>query len=174
VGDWGFGLGGGGDAVRLFDPSGALVDVVVYDDEAPWPTEPDGNGPTLELLDPALDNALAASWSASAEAGGTPGAANSVTVSSEETAPRAFHLASPYPNPFREATTVEFELAEPGRVTLRVYDALGREVARLVDGEREAGPHEATFRPQGLASGLYLVRLETALGVRTRRVALIR
>ena len=77
-GDLGFGLGGGSDHVRLFDASELLVDEVNYDDTAPWPLEPDGNGPTLELINPSFDNTLGANWAASNINGGTPGAVNSV------------------------------------------------------------------------------------------------
>jgi len=76
-GNLGFGLSGGSDLVRLFDNTGSLVDTVRYDDDDPWPLSADGNGPTLELKHPTLDNALWESWSAS-EGYGTPGAQNSV------------------------------------------------------------------------------------------------
>ena len=49
-----------------------------YDDIAPWPIDPDGYGPTLELIDSSLDNALGENWDASNENGGTPGEINSV------------------------------------------------------------------------------------------------
>jgi hypothetical protein len=75
-GDLGFGLGSGSDFVRLFDSSGLLVDIVEYDDVAPWDTLADGSGPTLELNHPSLDNTLGENWSAS-ENYGTPGAVNS-------------------------------------------------------------------------------------------------
>jgi len=75
-GDLGFGLGGGGDIVRLFDYNGLLVDIVEYDDIAPWDTLADGSGPTLELNHPSLDNSLGENWSAS-QGYGTPGAVNS-------------------------------------------------------------------------------------------------
>ena len=75
-GDLDFGLGGGGDFVRLFDYNGLLVDIVEYDDIAPWDTLADGSGPTLELNHPSLDNTLGESWSAS-QGYGTPGAVNS-------------------------------------------------------------------------------------------------
>jgi len=70
-------LGNGGDAVRLYDSLDRLVDTVTYDDASPWPTTPDGHGPSLELIDPSYDNSLAASWQASFVDGGTPGAVNS-------------------------------------------------------------------------------------------------
>ena len=69
-------LSNGGEEVILFDSYGNTVDVVEYDDEGDWPVEPDGSGPSLALLDPALDNSLAASWGASPDDGGSPGAAN--------------------------------------------------------------------------------------------------
>ncbi|MEW6746153.1 MAG: CotH kinase family protein [Planctomycetota bacterium] len=78
VGNLGYGLGAGGDKVRLFDASDQLLDIVAYDDEWPWPDEPDGNGPTLELVHPTLDNSLPSSWLGSTAAHGTPDGQNSV------------------------------------------------------------------------------------------------
>ena len=76
IGDLGFGLGGGGDMVRLFDSYEILMDDVEYDDEDPWPVEADGTGATLELIHPSLDNSLPENWLAS-EGFGTPGGVNS-------------------------------------------------------------------------------------------------
>ena len=78
IGDLGFLFSSEGDQVRLFDHNGLLVDKVEYDDEDPWPTAPDGSWPTLELIHPSLDNALAESWTASKGNGGTPGELNNV------------------------------------------------------------------------------------------------
>ena len=82
VGDFGadpggFGLSGKGESIGLYDGAGALVDALEYDDGAPWPEAADGDGPTLQLIDPTLDNASAASWKAAAA---TPGAANIATA----------------------------------------------------------------------------------------------
>ena len=71
-----FGLNNGGDAVRIWNPDGILVDIVEYDDSDPWPTEPDGDGPSLSLIDPDSNNFLAESWDASLEDGGSPGEPN--------------------------------------------------------------------------------------------------
>ncbi|MEM7291646.1 MAG: DUF2332 domain-containing protein, partial [Pseudomonadota bacterium] len=65
-----------GDDVIIRDATGAIMDEVSYDDNDPWPTCPDNNGPSLELIDSNSDNALAASWGPSSVIGGTPGAAN--------------------------------------------------------------------------------------------------
>lgn len=65
-------LSNGGELVRLFNALDELVDSVEYDDATPWPTTPDGDGPSLELIDPTLDNSLGTSWVAG-PVGGTPG-----------------------------------------------------------------------------------------------------
>ena len=78
IGEFDFGLNGGGELVRLFDAEELPVDSVNYDDSSPWPMEPDGNGPTLELIHPSLDNDLGVNWATSDNNGGTPGVVNSV------------------------------------------------------------------------------------------------
>ncbi len=83
-------------------------------------------------------------------------------------------LVGAYPNPFSRQATVGFALPEAQRVTVKVYDVLGREVARLVDGEIEAGRHEAVLDGASLPSGVYLVRLVTATGTQTERLTLVR
>ena len=70
-------------------------------------------------------------------------------------------LVGAFPNPFAQSATVRFALAERADVSLVVYDVLGKEVARLADGDYPAGDHEATFRADGLAPGVYLVRFAT-------------
>lgn len=77
-------LSNGGEQVTLVDASSSVVDSVNYDDASPWPVSPDGGGPSLELVDLAADNALAASWLPSTVTAGTPKAINSV-----ESAPQA-------------------------------------------------------------------------------------
>jgi len=76
----GFSLGNSSDTVRIFDNIGALRDAVAYDALPPWPTAANGTGPSLELINPTLDNVLASSWAASTNPAphGTPGSQNSV------------------------------------------------------------------------------------------------
>lgn len=78
TGGAGWSFGNGGDIVRLFDSNKTLHDMVAYSDGGDWPTSPDGNGPSLELLHPSLDNSLPTSWDPSKVTGGTPGVKNSV------------------------------------------------------------------------------------------------
>lgn len=67
-----------------------------------------------------------------------------------------------FPNPFSKRTTIRYVIDEPGHVRLSIYDLLGRKVAVLEDGMRQAGTHEITFDGSGLSSGTYIYRLETA------------
>ncbi len=79
IGNFLFSLSGGGERITLFDSNECLTDYVVYDDDLPWDTIPDGNGPTLSLIDPSFDNNNYNSWESSSEinsAYGTPGRAN--------------------------------------------------------------------------------------------------
>jgi len=72
------GISGGGETIQLLAADGVtVIDEVSYDDVAPWVGSPDGNGPSLELKDPTLDNSLAESWGAS-DGDPTPGAENSI------------------------------------------------------------------------------------------------
>jgi len=78
VGPFSGGLNNTGEPVELKDAFGNLHDIVTYADGGDWPSEPDGSGPSLELLDPDLDNSLPENWSASFVNDGTPGMQNSV------------------------------------------------------------------------------------------------
>lgn len=77
--------------------------------------------------------------------------------------PRAFALSQNYPNPFNPSTTIEFALPRSSFVTLKIYDLLGTEVATLVAEKLPAGKHQRVWEAKGLASGVYLYRLEAAL-----------
>lgn len=76
-------LANGGETVTLFDASAAIVDAVTYGNTAPWPTGPNGNGPSLELINPSFDNSQAASWGASIPTNGTPKAQNSLFATNQ-------------------------------------------------------------------------------------------
>ncbi len=108
--------------------------------------------------------------------GGSGGAtvANGTEARSGTSIPEAYALDGAAPNPFRDEATVRFALPEPAEVTLTVYDLVGREVAHLAEGPREAGWHTARFDGRSLPSGVYVVRLTAGDFVGTSRVTLLR
>jgi len=79
-----------------------------------------------------------------------------------------------YPNPFNAVTEIEFMLPVTQRVSLRLYDVLGREVAVLMEGTQQAGKHRVSFDGHGLTSGVYFARLDAMRGVRVQKMVLLR
>lgn len=73
-----------------------------------------------------------------------------------------FRLSQNYPNPFNPSTTIEYQIPQAAFVSIKVYDALGKEVVTLVNEERPAGIHEVNFEPKDLTSGLYLYKIKTS------------
>ena len=135
-----FGLSGGGELIRLFDSSDVLVDAVQYDDSEPWPEKADGNGSTLELINPNLDNTLAENWAASSGYG-SPGALNSSYLSDEDETQVAseFILNNNYPNPFNPVTAINYAIQHNALVRTDIYDLLGRKVKSLINETRLLG-----------------------------------
>jgi hypothetical protein len=69
-------------------------------------------------------------------------------------------IASNYPNPFVDQTTIKFNLSLDGRVTVNIYDLKGNRISTLVNNEyRKAGVHQIAFNADGLASGMYFAEI---------------
>ncbi len=83
-----------------------------------------------------------------------------VSVSETPGLPAEFALEQNYPNPFNPSTVVRYQLPAASNVKLVVYDLLGREVAVLVNEWKAAGSHEVEFHATGLASGMYMCRIQ--------------
>ncbi|MBO6587383.1 MAG: CotH kinase family protein [Gracilimonas sp.] len=180
VGDLDFGFAGSGELVRLFNNTGDIVDQLTYSDDPPWPAEADGEGATLSLTHPRLDNSKAENWAASV-GHGTPGAENSgVLVGTEEEQDeeiaKGFELYQNYPNPFNPTTTISYRLDKPGRVKIAVYDIMGREVAVLENGVKSQGIHSLRWdaSPGKFSSGVYLYKLDTGNQSLIRKLTLIK
>jgi len=156
LGSFAFGLSGGGELIRLFDNSGVLVDSVTYDDMDPWPTEADGNGPTLELISSELDNNLGENWDACAAPGfehGTPSAHNNDCSLGIEDFSNVKVLV--YPNPMKtQATIIVSNIASP--LVLKVYDMLGREITTM-----KSNSNKFIFTKGNLNTGIYLLKILT-------------
>jgi hypothetical protein len=91
--------------------------------------------------------------------------------------PRAmysFELMQNYPNPFNPSTRITFRLPQKSSVTLRVFNALGQEVATLTDDVRPAGLYEVDFLGEGLPSGTYFYRMESGNFSDVKKMLLVR
>ncbi|MFZ4620352.1 MAG: T9SS type A sorting domain-containing protein [Bacteroidota bacterium] len=89
--------------------------------------------------------------------------------------PNVFALEQNYPNPFNPSTSIGFTLQESGYTSLRIYDALGREVVTLVNEDLQAGVyHQRTFDAVRLSSGIYFSKLQSGENVQIRKMMLLK
>jgi len=159
-GNFEFGLKNGGEKLRLYDNVGNLIDSLTYDDSPPWPTEPDGIGYALGLIEPTSDNALAVNWNTTSLFG-TPGKQNSFLEVSDtnNVLLENYKLLQNYPNPFNTTTTIKYQLPNKNHVTLIIYDILGRKISTLVNEVKLPGIHEVLFESGTYSSGVYFYRI---------------
>jgi hypothetical protein len=85
-----------------------------------------------------------------------------------------FALRQNYPNPFNPSTTIGYELPHASRVSLKIYNVLGQEVATLVNEEKPAGVHEVRFDGSGLSSGVYFYRLRAGDFVQSKKLVVLK
>ena len=91
-----------------------------------------------------------------------------------KTIPEELELFQNYPNPFNPNTVINYRLPMTNHVSLRVYDAIGREVATLVDGQKPAGSYSVKFNAENLPSGLYFYTLQSGAFVKTKKLVLLK
>ncbi|MBD3232969.1 MAG: T9SS type A sorting domain-containing protein [candidate division Zixibacteria bacterium] len=84
------------------------------------------------------------------------------------------YVSGNYPNPFNPVTTISYNILDPGKVTLEVYNLLGEKVDVLIDGHQEAGLGSVEWNAGNFASGVYFYRLETKSGIYTKRMTLLK
>jgi hypothetical protein len=177
---------------RSVDPNGDDVTYLLHF-ESPTYLFPDPHDSTttdtsivIEIpipVDP-LDEIHEFRWTVHATANGdTVEASNSVGIfyfdvpgAADEglsTLPKEFTLNAS-PNPFNPSTVITYSIPTANRVSLRVFDLLGREVVKLYDGFAEAGDHRIIFDGSGLASGVYLYRLQAGGFVQAKKMVLIK
>jgi len=90
------------------------------------------------------------------------------------TLPKSFKLDQNYPNPFNPTTTIRYSIVKTAKVTLKVYDILGREVQTLVNKEQTPGYYSVTFNAANLASGVYFYRISTGAFTATKKLMLLK
>jgi hypothetical protein len=88
--------------------------------------------------------------------------------------PTEYSLNSAYPNPFNPTTEISYSLPEAGKVTLAVYNTLGRQVAVLEDGFKSAGNYSVKFDGRELTSGIYYYTIKMNGFAQTKKMLLIK
>jgi hypothetical protein len=90
------------------------------------------------------------------------------------TLPEIVELTQNYPNPFNSRTTIHYALPNRSRVTLTVFNLLGQEVIKLVNGYKEAGYHEVQLDGRNLESGVYFYRLQAGNFFQMKKFVLLK
>ncbi len=160
LGNMGFGLSSTGELLRLYHYTGYLVDSLVYGINYPWPVSPNGDGPTLELLNPGLDNAIGHNWKASVGYG-TPGKQNS------SYSPDSYldFVSNPvivyqnYPNPFSDYTKISYQLKVTSDVRLKIFNLSGNTLVDEVFYKQMAGLNTFTWKTSDLVPGYYYYQI---------------
>jgi len=88
--------------------------------------------------------------------------------------PGDYNLGQNYPNPFNPSTTIRYSITTTDLVRIKVYDILGREVKTLINEQKQAGTYEIQFDASGLASGIYLYRIESGNFIQTKKMILLK
>jgi subtilisin family serine protease len=88
--------------------------------------------------------------------------------------PHSYNLYQNYPNPFNPSTIIKYDLPQTGFVSLKIYDALGREITSLVNNQQEAGVHEIVWNAKDFTSGVYFYKLQSGEYTATKKLMLIK
>ena len=97
-----------------------------------------------------------------------------LTPLTSQTMPLVYNLEQNRPNPFNPVTTISYQLADKGLVSLKVYDLGGRLVGTLVNAVQEAGQHSVSFDGSRLSSGMYFVRMQAGNFTSVRKMVLLK
>jgi len=85
-----------------------------------------------------------------------------------------YSLSQNYPNPFNPSTVIQYQIPQSGKVTLIIYDMLGREVRTLVNEFQQNGIHTVTFDALHLSSGVYFYRIQSGSFIETKKMLLLK
>jgi len=158
------GLSNSGETLILKNPAGDVIDSVTYSDVAPWPTSPDGNGPSLVFCDPSLDNNDPANWTASVEYAGLNAAGDTLfgTPGSACTGSGIFEPGgqlvdwSLFPVPASEQVSL---VLPAGTWEVRILDLSGRLMQAVPEVRSGDVMDISTLNP-----GLFIVRVSQSTG----------
>ncbi len=88
--------------------------------------------------------------------------------------PEKFYLSQNYPNPFNPLTTIRFGLKKQTDFSIKIYDALGRQIKTLLNSNQPAGNYEIVFNAQEFSSGIYFYKFESTEFTTVKKMLLIK
>jgi arabinogalactan endo-1,4-beta-galactosidase len=97
---------------------------------------------------------------------------NNVSVAQGNNIP--FYDFTIYPNPFNPSTTINYSLPTSSNISIVIYDVLGREVVRLIDGFQSAGDHSVIWSANDVPGGVYFCRMQSGNFLKTKKIILLR
>ncbi len=100
--------------------------------------------------------------------------AGTVDVSDNDYIPSSYSLSQNYPNPFNPTTNFKFSIPQAEFVNLTIYDAMGRVVETLHNGELTPGTYEANWNASNYPSGVYFYKLSSADFNQTKKMILLK
>lgn len=176
IGEFRFGLSSNGDYLRLYDDNGALIDAVDYYTNGSWPTEANGGGASVEVINPDESNVDAGNWMASLN-GGTPGGPYYEEKHTSIFNPTTDLNAglSCYPNPFDNHAEISFSIHNQGSYTIELIAIDGRVIKQVNHQYYTPGNYQLELSRSdigAIAKGLYLIQLRSDLGVESIKIVI--
>ncbi|MEM1119019.1 MAG: CotH kinase family protein [Bacteroidota bacterium] len=156
IGDFDFGLSSDGEFIRLYDNANNLVDSVFYLPDNGWPELANGEGPSLELIDPDSDNTLPENW-VTYNSNGTPGRENGSTTSVKSESIYAKFIQI-NPNPFDEHLIIDVDLPQKGDLQVDLLTVNGQIIKTLVPS-KQLSQERIVLQVPVLTAGNYLVQI---------------
>ena len=161
VGEFDFGLSSSSDAIRLFNSEMVIQDEVYYTSSFPWPNLGNGDGYTLELISPSLDNSLAENWTNFNEHG-SPNEVNSPTANINSTEQIKSVL---WPNPVENTLNITLNIDYLDNYTIELYDLKGVNLKEIFRGNLDLGDSNLFYNTENLSSGVYIIKISSNNGI---------
>jgi len=90
------------------------------------------------------------------------------------TTPEKFSLEQNYPNPFNPSTIIRYSIPESGKVTIKIYNTIGKEMTTLVNENKQPGNYEIRYDASKLSSGVYFYKIESGRFIETKKMILLK
>ena len=171
-------LNNGGEKIVFINAANDTIYNFKYNDKSPWPEDADGNGYSLVSAhrNPTDDPNNSTYWIKSEDINGSPNANDIVSdiININNKVPSKYNLEQNYPNPFNPSTSIRYSIPVEGKVQIKIFDMLGREITTLTNKNQKAGNYSVTFNGNNLTSGVYFFKLNSGRFVKSIKMILIK